>query len=1019
MARSATSSPALSTGRTATTSGILRAARYRLVGKTVGVGDQKPDPLGVPNNAPRNVTGSAHANAMADVGGHWLRSVLDNSQEVVKVVDPDGTLRYASPAFEKVLGYDPAEAVGRMNVLDHVHPDDLPRVVQETEEAMAEDGAASNVAEYRFRHADGSWRWVESVGTYLLGDPQVRGIIVNVRDVTRRKEAEEAAKEGERRLASVVSNAHAYAYRCLNEPGWPNEYASDYALELTGYPAEDLLVGGKAQLGDLIVEEDRQRVWDEVQEAIAERRSFGLEYALRRKDGRIRHVRDYGHGLYDHDGEVVALEGLVYDVTELVEAEEGLRKSEKRFRSLVQSAEIIMVMDVDKVVRYASPALKRVLGYRPEDVLGNDAFQVLHPDDTAQVRNVIVSAIEQPGSAFRVELRLRHADGSWRHMESNCTSLLEDPAVGGIVFNSRDVTGRKRTERALRESERRFRSSFENAAVGMALVGMDGRWLRVNRSLCEIVGYAEGELLEKSFQDITHPEDLDKDLEQARRLLGGEIGSYQMEKRYLRKDGSVVWILLNGSLVCDEEGGPLYFIAQVQDISGRKRAEDQLQRQAFHDALTGLPNRKLFIDRLRHALERTRRRMGQKVAVLFMDLDGFKVVNDSLGHEAGDLLLTVVAQRLERILRSEDTLARFGGDEFVMLLEEIDDSAGAVRVAERITEDLGRPFVIEGREIFVSVSVGIGLGDAQTKTPEYLLRDADTAMYRAKERRSGYQIFEPEMYERAVRRLVLEGELRRALEDPRAQLRVFYQPMASIRTGEIVGMEALVRWEHPERGLLSRSEFLPEAEETGLIVPMGRWVLEEACRQAKEWQRRYPNDRPLTIAVNLSARHLRHPTLVNEVAQTLRRTKLAPGSLTLEITESVLVTDDGSTRDTLQRLKGLGARLAIDDFGVGYSSLSYLGYLPVDRLKLDRVLVGGLDKASKTLAIVRAVIDLGHDLGIEVVAEGVETLGEFEKLREMGCDLGQGYYWWSPRPAEAAETLVASNPEPVPDRRPR
>ena len=984
------------------------------------MGNQKPNPLGVPNNAPRNATGPAHANAMADIGGTWLRSVLDNSQEVVKVVDLDGTLRYASPAFEKVLGYDPAEAVGTMNVLDHVHPNDLPRVLEATEEARSEDGVVSNVAEYRFRHADGSWRWVESVGTYAPEDRAVGGVVVTVRDVTRRKEAEEAAREGERRLASVVSNAQAYAYRCLNEPGWPNEYASSYALELTGHPPEGLLVGEKVRFGDLIEEEDRARVWEEVQRALAEGRGFELEYALRRKDGQIRHVRDYGHGLYGEGGEVVALEGLVYDVTELVEAQEGLRKSEERFRSLVQNAsEIILVVDGDKVVRYASPALKRVLGYRPEDVLGNDAFRVLHPDDTAQVRDVIVNATEKPGTAFGVELRLRHADGSWRHMESTCTSLLEDPAVGGVVFNSRDVTGRKQAERALWESERRFRNSFENAAVGMALVGTDGRWLRVNRSLCEIVDYSEGELLEKSFQDITHPEDLGKDLEQARRLLEGEIGSYQMEKRYLRKDGSVVWILLNGSLVRDEEGGPLYFIAQVQDISGRKRAEDQLQRQAFHDALTGLPNRKLFMDRLRHALERTRRRRGHKVAVLFMDLDGFKIVNDSLGHETGDLLLTVVAERLERILRPEDTLARFGGDEFVVLLEEVEGPEEAMLVAQRVTEELGRPFALEGQEIFLSVSVGIGLGDTHTKTPEYLLRDADTAMYRAKEGRSGYRIFEPAMYERAVRRLVLEGELRRALEDPRAQLRVFYQPMASIRTGEIVGTEALVRWEHPERGLLSPSDFVPEAEETGLIVPIGRWVLEEACRQAKEWQRRYPNDPPLTIAVNLSARHLRHPGLVDEVAQTLRRTKLAPGSLTLEITESVLVTDDGSTRDTLQRLKGLGARLAIDDFGVGYSSLSYLGHLPVDRLKLDRVLVGGLDKVSKTLAIVRAVIDLGHDLGIEVVAEGVETPGEFEKLREMGCDVGQGYYWWSPRPAEAAEILVASNPEPVPDRHPR
>jgi diguanylate cyclase (GGDEF)-like protein len=407
--------------------------------------------------------------------------------------------------------------------------------------------------------------------------------------------------------------------------------------------------------------------------------------------------------------------------------------------------------------------------------------------------------------------------------------------------------------------------------------------------------------------------------------------------------------------------------------------------------------------------------MSRKVAVLFMDLDEFKIINDSLGHEAGDALLTLVAQRLKRCLRPEDSLARFGGDEFVVLIEDIEDPEVSVRVAERITEELKRPFFLEGRELFAPSSIGIGLGDARTKTPESLLMDADTAMYRAKEEGGAFRVFDPAMYARTKGRLELEADLRRTLEAPHERLPVFYQPMVSIPNGTIAGMEALLRWAHPEQGLLVPPGFIPMAEETGLIVPMGRWVLNEACRRAREWQERYPKCARLTMAVNISARQLRYPELIGEVEDALRKAALDPGSLTLEITESVLVEDEGSSAGTLQRLKELGVRLAIDDFGVGYSSLSYLRYLPVDQLKLDRVLVGNLDTDDKNLAIVRAAVYLGHALGIEVVAEGVETHEEFEELSKLGCDVGQGDYWWGPHLPRETEELLASNHPPLPD----
>jgi EAL domain-containing protein (putative c-di-GMP-specific phosphodiesterase class I) len=342
-----------------------------------------------------------------------------------------------------------------------------------------------------------------------------------------------------------------------------------------------------------------------------------------------------------------------------------------------------------------------------------------------------------------------------------------------------------------------------------------------------------------------------------------------------------------------------------------------------------------------------------------------------------------------------------------------------VQVAERIARELGKPFVLEAKELFVSSSIGISVGNAETETPEGLLRKADTAMYGAKAEDGAFKVFDPAMYERTRGHAELGGDLRRALETSHEQLPVLYQPMASIPTGEIVGMEALLRWNHPEHGRLAPAAFVPMAEETGLIIPLGRLVLQEACRRAREWRENYPGALPLTMSVNLSARQLRYADLVREVEDALGRNALDPGTFTLEITESVLVETGGSSIGTLQRLKEIGVRLAIDDFGVGYSSLSYLRYLPVDLLKLDRVLVKDLDKDRKNLAIVRAALDIGHALGIEVVAEGVQTREEFEELRKLGCDVGQGNYWWGPLPPNEAGALLASNHPSAPDARTR
>ena len=807
--------------------------------------------------------------------------------------------------------------------------------------------------------------------------------------------------------------------------------------------------------------------------------------------------------------------------------------TERWLRSLIQHAYDVMgVLEADGTVRYVSPAVRRMLGYSPEEVIGTEVFNYVHPDDFEKTLGALAETLKTPRILPAMEFRARCANGSWRHVEVVRSNRLNDPNIAGVVINVRDITERKKAEEelrslqqeyeelvdsveaiiwrgdartlqftfvndqveailgypakrwteepsfwpdrihpddrewalsfckaataekrshsfeyrmiaadgsvvwlrdivhvavegdvptqlfgvmvditerkeaeeALKESEQRFRRSFEDAAIGMALVATDGQWLRVNRSLCELVGYPEKDLLNKTFQDITHPDDLDTDLGYVQRMLAGEIETYQMEKRYIHKEGHVVWILLSVSLVHDEEGVPLYFVSQMQDITERKRLEDELRHHAFHDLLTDLPNRQLFVDRLGHTLQRIKRRRGQEVAILFMDLDNFKAVNDSLGHEVGDRLLVEVVERIKNSLRREDTLARFGGDEFTILIEGLESPEEAVRVAERIGKEFSEPFLLNSRELYVRVSIGIAIGDATTKDPQNLMRDADTAMYRAKHEGAQYKVFDEAMHGWAVSRLELESDLRRALE--REEFVVHYQPIVNLQSGGLWGLEALVRWHHPERGLLEPDEFVLVAEESGLVVAMDEMVLKKACRRAVEWQRKLPHTPPLAISVNLSGRQLRRPDLHEVIQQALEESGLSPSSLGLDITETVYISALDMDTNVFDRLKALGVRISLDDFGTGYSSLSYIKGLPADILKIDKSFTRGLGIDVEDTAITQTIVDLTHILGMEVVAEGVEVEEQETLLKEMGCDFAQGYYFSKPLPPEEVPRLL-------------
>ncbi|MGN6358962.1 MAG: sensor domain-containing protein [Thermomicrobiales bacterium] len=718
-------------------------------------------------------------------------------------------------------------------------------------------------------------------------------------------------------------------------------------------------------------------------------------------------LRANGQAIEDEQGHKLGAVVAMHDITERALATAALRENEARFRALVQNtSDLIAVLARDGTVRYVSPAIRRLLGYDPAAVVGTNAFALIHPDDRARVQAVFDALSEAAAVPHAVEFRLQHHAGLWRAFEAIGTNLLGDPGVGGIVINSRDITERRQAEAALRDSEARYRAVVEQAAEGIFLVDAETQRIGESNAACQrLLGYTAAELRGLALVSIiAHPPasivaNVQRSLDVPQLTIG--------ERRYRRKDGAFIDVEVSATRLALR--GRSLLCVVLRDIGERKTFEAQLRHQAFHDTLTGLPNRALLLDRLDHALTRAVRRH-ETLAVLFVDLDRFKIINDSLGHAAGDQLLVQVARRLQQCVRGEDTLARFGGDEFTLLREELADSGEAVRVAERLAAALSAPFTIAGQEVFVTASIGVALNALHHTGADDLLRDADSAMYRAKSGgRARYELFDPSMSAAAHARLALETDLRRAI-GPGAckEFVLHYQPIVDLASGQIAAIEALVRWQHPTRGLVSPAAFIPLVEETGLILPLGRWVLQCACQQARAWQLATAGSQPCTVNVNLSARQFLQGDIVADVAAALVATGLPASCLTLEITESVLMAEAELNQTKLQALTALGVRLAIDDFGTGYSSLAYLKRLPVETLKIDQTFVAGLGSNAKDTAIVAAVVTLARALGLTVVAEGVTTVAQSDQLWTLGCTLGQGAHFAMPLPAENLTTCLAA-----------
>lgn len=557
----------------------------------------------------------------------------------------------------------------------------------------------------------------------------------------------------------------------------------------------------------------------------------------------------------------------------------------------------------------------------------------------------------------------------------------------------------------MRQSEERFRGAFDHAPIGMALVATDGQFLQSNESLHKILGYTETELRAMNFQALTHSDDLVPFQHGFAQVVTGELPTWQMEKRYLHKSGCEVWALVGISLSLEAQSNVPCLIFQIQDITDRRNAEAKLMHDALHDGLTGLPNRVLFMDHLQKTVARAKRNPNLLFAVLFIDLDRFKIINDSLGHQAGDELLIEVSQRLQRSTRSTDTVARLGGDEFTILLEDVADLSKTLEIADRVLHTLAEPVVLCGQDSWTRGSIGVAMYKPDYADAAAMLRDADTAMYQAKANGKGrYELFNEGMHEHVLKRMKLEADLRRAVE--RQEFCLHYQPIVALESGKIAGFEALLRWPQSDGAMISPADFIPIAEETGLIILLGEWVLREATRQMREWQERFSLPLSLTISVNLSSKQFADAALSEKIMQILAETRLAPHCLKLELTESVVMEKIETTSALLRQLRQLGIQLSIDDFGTGYSSLSYLARLPLDTLKIDRSFVSQMLANEENLEVVKAIIMLARALGLEVVAEGVETPEQLRQLQMLQCGYGQGYHFSRPVAAPAAGRLI-------------
>ena len=808
-----------------------------------------------------------------------------------------------------------------------------------------------------------------------------------------------------------------------------------------GYDADELI--GRSAF-ELLIDDDAELAaieWQRIARNIHTHPP--MVYRIRHADGGEVPMTIYASNVLDDprvNGVVMALD----DVSDWVSPDEHSRQREAFAHALLRaSADLVVVTDADGLVRYVSPAVETVLGYQPNEIIGRNKLDLIHPDEREEASQLMRRFDDQPGPLGASEVRVRHRNGSWRVLSVVTTDCREDVAVGGVVFNLRDVTTRRRAEQLVVEQAELLEAVARGAPLEITLQKI-GLMIEHSRPgcTCAIATFEPDGALRvraapnlpgsvvNAVDDTPESSALHWAVAEAGEARWVELGAEDLaDTPHLGADGrrrcwvgqvttpadgvrlGVILVFDDGTEELDEEARSLLdrAITLASIAVERRRFESALEYQAMYDPLTGLPNRSLLRSRVQDALVRASR-LDTGVAVLFIDLDRFRVVNDSVGHAIGDELLRAVTERFRGVLRPGDTLGRFGGDSFVVVCARVAGETAAVAAAERFARELEEPFRIDDGEVFVTASIGIALADDATVAAETLIRNADVAMYRAKDQgRNQHVVFQETVDRRAVEQLALEQALRSGIDHHEFEL--YYQPAVRLEDGVMTKVEALVRWMRPGHGIVAPASFIPLAEETGLVVPLGRWITDAACRCAADWPV-LPDGSRVEVAINLSARQLADPGVIEVVERALAESGVEPGRICFEVTESALVHDLELAIARLERLKSLGVKIAIDDFGTGYATLDYVRrFTMADYLKIDRSFIDGVEReGSQEAAIVRAAIALAGSLGLTVVAEGVETLFQMEALRDLGCELAQGYLFSRPLPEADAVELLTSPP---------
>lgn len=816
--------------------------------------------------------------------------------------------------------------------------------------------------------------------------------LVMAMDVSDGYRAEERLRKSERQLADAQELAHVGSFEWeidTNEVTWSDELFRIYGLKPRQFEAtyEAFL--------ERVHPDDRKKIDDTIRRTVQTGEPFQMEERIVRPDGTIRVLESRGRLVTEK-----RLIGVCRDVTDLRAAEHEREEHARREHEARRSAEAAHaeVREILERVTDAFVALDRNWRYiyvnqRAAEIFGRDR-------DSLIGKHIWTEFPEGVGQPFHVAYEKAMATQQPITIEEYYLpwdKWLENriyPSPNGLAIYFQDVTERRRKEDELREANERLVRTEQFSLVMVAHISADGHWLKLPTMLANLLGYSEEELAAKDVESIIHPDDLQDDRMHRDRIIRGESRSEDIEMRLVRKDGGIVWVYLNCSGVYDADGQLTHFIVYLRDITERHRAEERIRHQALHDDLTGLPNRVLFNDRLGQAIGHAHRH-DRMLAVLTADLDNFKLVNDNFGHSFGDIVIRDVSGRLKTALRSTDTIARLGSDEFAIIVEDIVDEEQATTIADKVREAIADPFEIGGHSAGLTISIGISLFPRDGRDAEMLFRSSASALHRAKEiGTDNVQLFDETMSGRFRDRLIMEHELRTAVQEQR--LLPYYQPILRSSDEKIVAVEALIRWDHPQRGIVGPDNFIPLAEETRLIVPIGEFALRSACRDIKNL---IDTGIDMRLSVNLSARQFQEMNLVHTIDGILAETRFAPSNLELEVTESVAMQNADFTMDLLRDLRRRDISIAIDDFGAGQTSLIYLRQFPINNIKIDKVFISDMLTDATDAAIVRTVILLAHTLGLTTTAEGVETREQMEMLRGFGCDLLQGYYISPPLPS--------------------